>query len=191
ATQYFDAIPLTWTAAQPGAAFESRLPAWLASDNDVAALIAASWLLSTDQQAPAAEKLRELAMHEDSRIARLAEAQRWRTQHATATAAEVERWRQVVERIPETLRAGPHFLVGQAQARLDDSPTAALTLLRVPVLYPQHRNLAAESLLSAARELERLERTEEAVSLYRELAGDYPESRLTDLAKQAIERLKN
>jgi tetratricopeptide (TPR) repeat protein len=187
-TQHFDAIPLAWTPAQPGASFAGRLPAWLESDNDAAALIAASWLLATREQSSAAEKLRELALAGDARIALLAEAQRWRI-GAAATEAEIARRLSIVERMPEPLRAGPYFLIGQAQARLKQAPGAALTLLRVPVLYPQHRELAAESLLAAARHLEQNDRREEALRVYRELITEYSESRLTDLAKQGVERL--
>lgn len=188
-TPYFEAIPLAWTSAQPGAVFGNRLRTWLTSNDDLAALIAASWLLSTADRTDAEKKLRELSVHTDARIALLAEAQRWRTQLATAAAADVVRWRQTLERTPAPLRAGPCYLIGQAQVRLEAPPRGALTLLRVPVLYPQQRELAAEALLAAARQLEHHDRRDEALRLYRELAQDYRESRLVELAQQSVARL--
>jgi TolA-binding protein len=49
--------------------------------------------------------------------------------------------------------------------------------------------LAAESLLAAGRELEKLDRGDEARELYRELASTFAESRLAELARQRIEQL--
>jgi tetratricopeptide (TPR) repeat protein len=185
----FDAIPLAWTAAQPSPTWEDRLRTWLTGDNAPAALIAASWLLTTPERPAATEKLRALTNHTDRRIALLAEAQRWRAEQATARPDDVRRWQDMLERMPEPLRPGPYVLIGQALARLGEGKPAVLALLRVPVLYPQHRELAAEALLSAGRELEKLDRGDEARELYRELAADFAESRLAAAARQRIEQL--
>lgn len=185
---HLDAIPLAWTSEQPDAAFERRLQTWLAGENTLAALIAASWLLPTRERPSAVQKLRGLTSHSDARIALLAEAQLWRAQ-PTATADDVARWRQILDRIPVSLRAGPYYVLGQALARLGEGRQAALAFLRVPMLYPRQRALAAEALLAAGRELERLDRNDEAAQLYRELVTQYAESQLTDLAQQHLERL--
>ncbi len=185
---YFDAIPLAWTAEHPNAAFENRLRTWLGGENSIASLIAASWLLSTRERTSAVQTLRELTSHTDPRIALLAEAQLWRTQ-PSADAAEVARWRRIITRIPEPLRAGPYFVLGQALARVGESQQAALAFLRTPLLYPQQRKLAAESLLAAGRELEQLSRADEAAHVYRELLTNYPDNQLADLAKQRLDRL--
>lgn len=183
-TPNYDAIPLTWTSAQPSGAFEKRLRTWLTSDQAPANLIAASWLLTTPQRTAAMEKLRSLTTHADHRVALLAEAQLWRAEQSTAELEDMTRWRQVIAKLPEPLRAGPYLVQGQTLSRLGDSRAAVLALLRVPVLYSTHRSLAAEALLAAGREAERLGRNEDAGQLYRELITQYPESDLADLARQ-------
>jgi tetratricopeptide (TPR) repeat protein len=188
ATPYFDAVPLSWTSTQPGAAFEAKLRKWLDDENPIVSLVAASWLLATADRSAATEKLRDLADVADPRVALLAQAQLWRTQQATAKSEDVARWRKALERLPEPLRAGPYYVTGQALARLGGGEEAALVLLRVPVLYPQHRELAAESLLAAGRELEKLGRAEEARRLHQELVAAYGESPLAELARQALEQ---
>jgi hypothetical protein len=185
ATPHFDCIPLSWTTAQPGVTFERKLQTWLTDENPIAALLAASWLLTTRDRAAATETLRGLSNHSDSRVALLAQAQLWRTQQATAKTEDVARWRATIERIPEPLRAGPYYLTGQTLARLG-AEEAPLVLLRVPVLYPQHRELAAESLLAAGRVLEKINRGEEATRLYHALVTDYAESSLAGLARQRL-----
>jgi tetratricopeptide (TPR) repeat protein len=188
ATPHFDAIPLSWTSAQPGAAFEAKLRKWLDDQNPVISLVGASWLLTSADRSAAAERLRTLTGADDSRVALLAQAQLWRTQQATAKADDVARWRSAAERLPELLRSGPYYVIGQSMARLGAGEEAALVLLRVPVLYPQHRELAAESLFAAARELEKLNRADEALRLYQELWNNYRENQLADLARQRLEQ---
>jgi tetratricopeptide (TPR) repeat protein len=187
ATPYFEAIPLSWTSAQPGPAFEEKLHNWLGGDDPIAALLASSWLLTTGERSTATEKLRTLTRDADSRVSLLAQAQLWRTQQATAQREDVSRLQTVLERLPAPLRAGPYYVIGQTLARLGHGEEAALVLLRVPVLYPQHRELAAESLLAAGRELEKLNRTDEAAPLYQELVSKYSESPLVELARQRLE----
>jgi tetratricopeptide (TPR) repeat protein len=188
ASPYFDAIPLAWTSTQPGVALEAKLRKWLDDENSIVSLVAASWLLATADRSAAIERLRALTSAADARVALLAQAQLWRSQQATAKADDVARWQATIERIPEPLRAGPYYVVGQALARLGAGEEAVLVLLRVPVLYPQHRELAAESLMAAARELAKLDRAEEARRVYQELAAVYGESPLAELARQSLEQ---
>jgi tetratricopeptide (TPR) repeat protein len=188
ATPHFDSIPLAWTSAQSDATFGGKLRKWLEDDNSIVSLVSVSWLLTASERTAAEEKLRALAGDADSRVALLAQSQLWRTQQATVKSEDVARWRSTVERMPESLRAGPYFLIGQALARLGAGEEAVLVLLRVAVLYPQHRELAAESLFAAARELEKLDRKDEAVRLYHELATGYPENQLAELARQRLDQ---
>jgi TolA-binding protein len=85
------------------------------------------------------------------------------------------------------LRGGPYFALGRALAYHKQHEQAALAFMRVPTLYPKDSQLVIEALLAAAVELEKLGRTEEASSLYRELVNDYQE---TPQAAQAAVRLK-
>lgn len=185
ATQYFDSIPLAWRPTQPSLALEQRAAQWMADKRPVAQLMGASWLLSTARGAATAA-LRELTYHRDPKIAALAEAQIWRTEIVTVKESELESWQRRIDKMPASLQAGPYFVLGRALSRQGQSEQASLAYLRIPILFPRHRALAAESLLVAGRELEKIERVGEANILYRETVEHYPESPFATEAKQRI-----
>ena len=190
-TQYFDTIPLPWTAAQPQPGLQRRAEKWLAeSEKPIERLIAASWLLSTAQRAQATAALRDLVDAPDARIIFLAEAQLWRTQVVSATPQDVVRWQERMERMPQAIRAGPCYLLALAQARNNQPDEAALMFMHIPILYPQQRGLAAESLLAAARQLEKMDRPKQARGLYREVIVDYAETAVTEQARQKYAELQ-
>lgn len=189
-TRHFEAIPLSWTVHQPSRGFERRCLDWLQRGrNPVAALMAASWLQSTQHRSQAIASLKALANQPDARIAHLADAQIWRTQTVTAKQEQVQRWESQTVRMPENLRAGPYFILGRTMSRLGQSQEAALQFMRVPILYPEDRQLAAESLHAAGRELERLGQIEEALGLYRENVEDYSELPIAGESKARFEAL--
>ncbi len=178
-TPDFGAIPLAW---QPSEQVPRRqAEAWLArTDTPAAMLLAASHLLSSDRRPVALQTLRRLAQDTDRRVALLAEAQTWRTELFRATPQQAEAWARRVEAMPPQLRAGPYWLVGQAWAQAGRHDDAALALMRVPVLYPESRRLAAMALLAAAESLAADGQTKAARRLFREVidhAGDLASSR--------------
>ena len=94
--------------------------------------------------------------------------------------------------MPEPIAAGPYFLLGLARAQRQQPEQAALAVLRVAILYPQRRALAAQSLLEAGRVLEGLDRKQSALRLYRELIRDYPErARAVAEARARLEEIGN
>ncbi len=175
-TPYFDALPLAWVPRPATAALESRALAWLAAEPPVAQLLGASHLLMTRHRTAALDKLQTLRLHKDPRLAGPANAQLWRAEIATASSAKVAQWQEELNKVPEPLRAGGYYVVGAALARQQQPENAALALLRVPVLYPQERNLAARCLADAAELLEGLGRADEAARLRRELVTKYAET---------------
>ncbi len=175
ATPHFDCIPLGWVPGPPDAALEQAARQWLNSDQPAAVLLGASHLLSTSLRPKAAARLRELQHTTDPRVARLAEAQGWRVDGLQSTPAQRARWLRAIEAIPEALRAGPYFALGQAQAGAGEYEQAALSLLRVAIVYPRQRPLAARAALEAARALERTGHADHAARLYHELVDDYPD----------------
>ncbi len=176
-TPYFDCIPLAWLPRQPSAAMEQTARAWLGRQEPAAVLLGASYLLTTNKRAGALTKLRKLTTASDTRIAQMALAQTWRATDAGADEQEIDAIQLAIERIPEPLRAGPYFVLGAALLGRQQWEQAALALMRVPILYPQHRLLAARSLVDVGRAMQRLGRTAEAVRLYRELLHTYAEQR--------------
>jgi tetratricopeptide (TPR) repeat protein len=191
ATQYFDAIPLAWRPQAPGAGMERFAQSAIADKAEpVARLIAASWLISgtAQQRTDALAALEELASDREVRIAQLAEAQIWRTQLVTAGQSEMYRWQSAVERMPPSLRAGPCYLLAGLQARLGQHEQASLTFMRVPILHPQERLLAAEALLAAADSLERAGKVQESLICLRELVAEHPDSQAAAAAKTKLQR---
>jgi tetratricopeptide (TPR) repeat protein len=189
-TPYFGCIPLAWTPSQPALPLEQSARQWLdRTDVPAAQLQGASHLLSTNSSSAALARLKSLALSNDRRIAVLATAQIWRNQAVTATAEQLQGWQKVVDGMPEELRAGPHFVLGMAWARQKDWDRAALALLRVPIVYPEHRAMSARALLEAGQALEHLKRSEQAATLYRELLEKYPDSSSALEARPRLEQL--
>ena len=176
-TPYFDCIPLAWLPQQPSAAMEQTARAWLDRQEPAAVLLGASYLLTTNHRAGALAKLRKLTAASDTRIAQMAVAQTWRATAAGADEQQIDAISLAIERIPEPLRAGPYFVLGTALLQRQQWEPAALALMRVPILYPHHRLLAARSLVDVGRVMQRLGRTAEAVRLYREAIRTYTEQK--------------
>lgn len=167
-------IPLQWTATPTTAAEETPARKWLNDAQSPAAqLLGASWLLATPDRAKALETLTQLATDKDAtkdkRIAMLAEAQLWRARMAVTKLEDLDLWRKQLSRWPESLAAGPYFVLGEAYRRLDQHEPAAWSYLRIPIMFPEQRGLAASALDAAARQIEQLEHSEEAQLVRQEL----------------------
>lgn len=185
ATRDFDSIPLAWTPTE--AVSQSRAEAWLGRDDLPAAkLLAASHLMSTSGRNTALATLNELARSPDPRIAALAQAQIWRAEAHRAPRAESDRWEKLIEQMPATLQGGPYFVLGQALATQGRHDEAALAMLRVPILFPRDRTLAASALVLAGESLERAGQADEARRLYQEVIDTYPASRWQAEAQQRL-----
>ncbi len=173
-TQYFDAIPLAWETHEPTQQFQLRAKSWLDDGSvPVLNLIAASWLLSTSERSRALAELEALSSSADTRVAHLADAQRWRTELVTVKSNDVASWKKQVQRMPRLVRGGPSFMLGQAMSRLKMHEEAALTFMKVPIFHKLDHRLVGSSLHYAAGQLEQLGRASEAIGLYREVVSDY------------------
>lgn len=187
-TPYFACIPLTWFPSQASLSLERTAQDWLGRDElPAAVLLGASHLMSTASRGKALEKLNKLASDADERIRLLAVAQTWRPLVVTADEHQLARWRATIEEMPEPLRAGPFYVLASAEAQRRNWEEAALGWLRAPILYPEHRRLAARSLVEAGRAMEKLGRSRQAAQLYRETVEAYPD---TPAAAEAEERWK-
>ena len=185
-TQYFDSIPLCWWPQQPPANLEQQARGWLDdADASAARLLGASWLMNLERSA-AADVLSSLTTDGDPRVALLAEAQLWRMRAAVATADDVARWNRQLDRLEPALRAGPYLTLGQVQARLGQYEEAALSLMRLPILYPRERYMTSEALLAAATSLENIGQQREAADAYREVVARYADTRAADEAQRRL-----
>ncbi len=187
ATRDFDSIPLAWTATE--GVSPQRAREWLArADSPAARLLGASYLMTTERAAALAA-LAELSGHEDARIAALAEAQAWRAVAFRAEPAQTALWQQKIETMPESLRGGPYFVLGQALAAQKQHDAAALTLLRVPILHGRDRQLAAAALVLAGAALAEAAQPDEARRLFQEVCDRYPPSRWQSEAQSRLKQL--
>jgi tetratricopeptide (TPR) repeat protein len=191
ATPYFAAAPLAWTSIDVTPTLQTKGQRWLDDRTSAAAaLLGASYLLSTPARADAVRRLRELTLDGDPRIALSAEAQLWRADAVTADASKIAGWERTIEKIPEPLRAGPYLTVGRTWSLRKEPERAALALLRVPILYGDAEpRLAAEALWTAGQALERLTQPEQAARLYRELLRDFPQAVVAGPAQERLKEL--
>ena len=189
-TQHFDVIPLAWRTHAAGSSVEARAQTWLKAERFPAAvLLGSSWLLSGSVRGQAIASLQKLTLEKDPRIAALAEMQLWRTRLVTAPEAEVLKWTGLVDKMPAEIRAGGYFLAGEALARRDHPEAAALAYMRVPIVHGAQRVLAADALLAAGKQLEKLDRAPQSAKLYRDIVTDYPACPAHDEARQRLEAL--
>jgi tetratricopeptide (TPR) repeat protein len=185
-TPYFDAIPLAWKTPAASLPMQRLAKTWLVDERSRAAnLLGASWLLTSTERELAIDVLRQLTVGEDRQVAFLAETQLWRIQVPTASEVTIREWEKLLSRMPTAFRAGPYHLLGHALKRTGRSQDGLIAWMRVPLQYPRHRLLAAESLLVTARHYQAAGKREQATTLCRELISGYP----TTIAGQAAQNL--
>jgi tetratricopeptide (TPR) repeat protein len=188
-TPDFACLPLVWTNDKPSLAVERKAQAWLAdTERSAAVLMGASHLLSTANRPQALEKLKGLLADTDPRIAWLAFGQLWRAGSDNATAEQRASFAARIEGSDETLRAGAYFILGSALAA-EQPEEAALALMKLPILHQREYHLAAAALVTSGDCLEKLQRPDQALSLYREAATRFGQSTFAAEAEQRSRRL--
>ena len=164
---------------------------WLDLNQEPAmVLLGASHLLSTAARAVALDRLERLASTAEPPINQLALAQTWRVLVVTADAQKLKTWEDTIRRMPEPLRAGPYYVLGQGWAHQQNWEKAALALMRVGIIYRTHHVLAARSLLDAGQSLEKLGRRRQAAGLYDEVLGNFAQTPSAPEAKARSDGLR-
>ncbi len=175
-TRFYFLIPLEWTAARGGKPADDDTARWMNSDNSTLKLIGSSWRMSGASRSAAIESLKALAQDTDPRVAHLANAQLWKANALTAGESEISRWQRQIDLMPNALRAGPWFVLAEAQSRNNLFDDAAINFMRIPILYPANRALVAPALYQAGKVLQNAQRKAEATNVWSELVRDYPKS---------------
>lgn len=170
---YLSLVPLVW---------DDRLPSderYVASAEDLRAasvvrqLAAASSLLPDSRYtARCVEILTGIRAERRLPLSVLAETQLWRVDMPTVEKVylpTVRRWQKRAAALPESLRAGPQFLVGRALRMRHKPDQAALELLWLPLMQTDDPCLAAAALAESIRCLEETGRSASAQRLRREL----------------------
>jgi len=188
-TTAWELAPLAWRTIDDAAALQ-KAAQWIRDPrNPVKQLLGGSWLLAGAQRNEAMTVLQALAGGPNKRIATLAVIQLWRTRIITSPPEEPASWLAGLERLPPETRPIGYFCVGEAFARHQQPEKAALAYLRIPILYPRTQPLAAEALLAAGGQLEKLERRDQAAGLYQEILTDYSALPAATVARQRLEQL--
>ncbi len=172
-TRFFHLAPLPW--AESGTALAQQAEKWIEMRQPVGQLIGASWLLSGAKRSVAIKKLEELSQDIDPRIRTLAIAQLWRTR-TNVSPKQTEVWEGLVEKMPRKFRAGPLYVLADAQSKCEKTDSALINLMRIPILYPQQRSLGAAALYRSAGLLHNKGQAKQSKAILSELVTSYPET---------------
>lgn len=184
-THHLELLPAAWTEKVLTKAQTRNAAELIGNQSQIERLVAASILLfQSGFEETSRQTLLELKTTGHRRLQPIAEAQLWRLELKENDLAvfTIEQWERHIERLPTPERGGPYYLLASAYDFKLLRDEAALTYLRIPVLYPHDRLLAAQSLLSAAEMLRAAGRGQESITIYRELTAHY---RGTDAARKA------
>lgn len=172
-TRFLHLAPLPWAGS--GNALVQQAEKWIEARQQVVQLIGASWLLAGPKRSQAIKQLEELSRDIDPGVRSLAIAQLWRTR-ASVSAKQTEVWGSLVEKMPRQLRAGPLLVLADAQSKCQKTDQALLNLMRIPILYPEHRSLSAVALYRCASLLNNKGQAKESKAILHELTTKYPET---------------
>lgn len=182
-TMHYGLAPLAWTDTTSASDVRLEARGWLADRSLVSQLIGASHLLFDPEWKDQAETaLRRLARESNIKLQRLAQMQLWRVRSlaGNSTQNELLRWEAAIEDLPEELRAGGYFVLGQTLARQQEPERAAAALLWLPLVYDADRYLAARACLDASEMLESFGDESQAATVLTEVVfrfGDTPSGR--------------
>lgn len=186
-SRFFHLIPLVWSEQPVNRDAINAVQPWLSSDEPVAQLMAASWILATPARQQATDILTKLSQDSDSQIAHMASAQLWRTQFLTADGQDIDRWQLQIKRMPEALRAGPEFVLGRALAQNKKNKDAAALLMKVAIVYQCEDRLKAAALYRAGQAMQAKDSNDQARLIFEELIREYPNSQPAQFARQALQ----
>jgi hypothetical protein len=158
-------MPLCWTVREPDRALQSEAVKWLSRDDDPARLLGASWLLFGDQRDAAARAITQLQSSEIEAIAQLAVAQSWRIVPPPQTREKLTQWMEYRDKLLSPLQLGPTELLADRLMRIGETQLAIGQWMRIATMHADRYHRAAQALESAATQLQRLGRDEEAKRL--------------------------
>ena len=173
-TRFLHLCPLPWF---PGKAnLNQPAQQWIKSNDPVEKLVGASWLLTGKGPTAAFQVLEELSLDIDAKIKYLAIAQLWRTRKLNVNARQIDVWKKLMTSMPRSIRAGPWFVLSEAQSQNDQIDEATINLLRIPILYSEQIGLSAAALYRAGHLLHNTGRADEAQTVWHELQQNHPTS---------------
>ncbi|MCA9116337.1 MAG: hypothetical protein KDA79_14725 [Planctomycetaceae bacterium] len=190
ATRHAGLAPLIWTPASLNGELRSQARIWLSHPVPAARLIGCSILLNDQNLGRTAEaELRRLSISPSPWLQELARAQMWRKRLGPNGPGpeELDGWQTTIEAMPEAVRGGPWFVLGQARLARNELDRAAEALLWLPIVYPHDRQLAARAALQAAESYAGSGQQLAANTVYRELVERFSDTSFAQDARAALE----
>lgn len=188
-TRFWNLAPLTWTAGSISDRLQAAARQWVVAQSEAVRLVGASILLGAPQsRLTGIAELNKLARSQDRYVGPLATVQIWNATLGTNITSndELDRWERDIERMPASARNGPWYAIGQARLHRNEPDEAAAAFLRVLIAHDEDELLAARAGLEAGLALQRINREDEAQSVWREVLERFP---WTSSAKEAAQHL--
>lgn len=164
--EHYAVLPFLWKPNIADTASETVAVRWMKqkpSPDEL--LLCGSYLLSSARRNEIMNRLQSLSQVKDARLAGLARAQLWRTERLEMTMTKALRWEREMNQIPELLRGGSLFLLGEAWFQCEEWDRAALAYLQMFLLYPDTACRLQEALSKTATALEKSGHPEESTLL--------------------------
>lgn len=192
-TFHYGVAPLAWTGESSSTEIKIEARSWMADRSSESQLIGASHLLfDRDQNDKAETALRRLSRDPNLKLQRLAQMQLWRVRSlmGSATPNELVRWEMAIDDLPEDLRSGGYFILGQTFSRQQQPERAAAALLWLPLVYDADRHLAARACFDAAGLVESYGDRPQATNLYGEVVFRFGDTPYGKRAEEKWKRLR-
>ncbi|GIW93387.1 MAG: hypothetical protein KatS3mg110_1428 [Pirellulaceae bacterium] len=182
--------PLPWGETPGVTSLQTKALDWITRPQPALQLVGAAWLIGSPERHRAQQVLAALvAKSEHPLVAALARCQLWRLAAAGGPApGDRQQAEVIIRQLPEAVRAGPYFVLGQWCQQQNDRDGAMLAWLRVAILYPDRPRLASEALWRAAV-LTQQSDAARAAALYAELAERFASTPLAAEARRRAEAL--
>lgn len=188
-SRHWEIAPLHWMPSTVSEPLQVDARRWAAAPSEAVRLVGASVCLGNSAtRLTGVAELHKLARAQDRYIAPLAQALLWgATLDSNVTSVEeLNRWQRDIERMPESIRGGPWYALGQARLRRNEPEEAAAALLRVLIVHDADELLAARAGLEAGLALRRINRDDESQQVLAEVIERFP---WTPSAREALGEL--
>jgi len=188
-TRHFRLLPLAWSKHSVDDPLIQAGRSWMTQTNEAAQLLGAAALLFDPLDSHRAEaQLDRLRRSTDQRVRELAQFQLWRKRGEAVDLdlAEIDLWSARIEEVPQEIRGGPYYVLGEALWRHKDYDRAVWALAWLPLVYEHDTHLAGRSSLLAAEALLQAGQTVEAKTLYHVTTRRFKD---TPFARQAAKIL--
>ncbi len=158
-------MPMCWSVCEPDEALREQAHQWLQDESEAAQLMGASWLLFGERSTEAKRAFSQLVRSQNSAIAQMAAIQGWRLTPPPQTMSNLTQWFELRDRLIPPLQLGPTEFIADRLMRIGQTELAIGQWLRIASQHADHPHRAAKAIQSAAAQLKRLGRDEEAQRL--------------------------